>query len=118
MLIPRSNSALFHKLLSAPERVSGTDRGVREPATHTGLFIINGGRNSYPAQRWDVPFWGAPPSVAFCRMGVLVTASAAACRYDSARRCSSCTLLAGQIGLGKRSCTIVYKSVLVTFSCI
>ena len=27
MLIPRSNSALFHKLLSAPERVSGTDRG-------------------------------------------------------------------------------------------
>ena len=27
MLIPRSNSALFHKLLCAPERVSGTDRG-------------------------------------------------------------------------------------------
>ena len=28
MLIPRSNSALFHKLLSAPERVSGTDRAA------------------------------------------------------------------------------------------
>ena len=27
MLIPRSNRDLFHKLLSAPERVSGTDRG-------------------------------------------------------------------------------------------
>ena len=27
MLIPRSNFALLHKLLSAPERVSGTDRG-------------------------------------------------------------------------------------------
>ena len=27
MLILRSNSALLHKLLSAPERVSGTDRG-------------------------------------------------------------------------------------------